>query len=152
MTLLYANAKALIRENLNALDQGKTVTGVVIGKFTQDQFTAINAHKELIGLPKLESPEIIFIGSHLYKSRITKDRYTVDDVMKQIESALMDTSIVLPTNMTAIQSITRRQDGYGNNVKDEAVFECTQKKPRAELYSVVPKQDHKKPPKEKPQP
>ncbi|OAU96701.1 hypothetical protein AO385_0014 [Moraxella catarrhalis] len=49
--------------------------------------------------------------------------------------------------MTAIQSITPRNDGYGNLVTDRAIFELTAKKPRAELFSVIPKGDNNKPPK-----
>ena len=64
----------------------------------------------------------------------------------QIEYALADTAIVLPIlKMTATRSATLRSDGYGNYVFDEAVYELTQRKPRAELFSVIPKGDKIKP-------
>ena len=66
--------------------------------------------------------------------------------MLQIEYALASTACVLPTSrMTATRSVTVRADGYGNMVFDEAVYELTQRKPRAELFSVVPKGDSIKP-------
>ncbi|WP_256345048.1 hypothetical protein [Pseudomonas gingeri] len=47
--------------------------------------------------------------------------------------------------MTAVKSTQLRQDGYGNEVMDEAIFELTARKPKAELYSIVPKGDKIKP-------
>ncbi len=47
--------------------------------------------------------------------------------------------------MTAIKNTRLRQDGYGNEVQDEAIFELIARKPKAELYSVVPKGDKMKP-------
>lgn len=38
-----------------------------------------------------------------------------------------------------------RADRYGNLVKDRGIFEMTAKKPRAELFSVMPKGDNIKP-------
>jgi hypothetical protein len=56
--------------------------------------------------------------------------------MLQIESVLVATAIVLTSpRMTAVRSTTPRQDGYGNEVLDEAVFECTQRKPREALIN-----------------
>lgn len=143
---LYENAKYLIRANLEECERGGKVRAVLIGKFTQDQYETINAYRETFGLPRLESPEIVLIGSHLYRSRVIRDGYTIDDVMLQIECAVADDALVQPTaKMTATRSIKPRADGYGNNVLDEAVYELTQRKPRAELYSVVPKGDDIKP-------
>lgn len=145
---LFDNAKYLIRANLEEVQRGGKARAVVIGDFTPAQFETINQIKESVGLPLLESPEIVFIGSHVYSSRVIRDGYSLDDVMLQIESVLVATAIVLTSpRMTAIRSTTPRQDGYGNEVLDEAVFECTQRKPRAELYSVMPKGDRIKPPK-----
>ena len=47
--------------------------------------------------------------------------------------------------MTTLENPLGRADGYGNTVHDRAVFECTTKKPRAELFSVMPKGDSRKP-------
>jgi hypothetical protein len=145
---LYDNAKYLIRANLEEVQRGGKVRAVIIGDFTPAQFETINQIKASVGLPLLESPEIVFLGSHVYNSRVIRDGYSLDDVMLQIESVLVATAIVLTSpRMTAIRSTVPRQDGYGNEVLDEAVFECTQRKPRAELYSVMPKGDQIKPPK-----
>ncbi|WP_199189387.1 hypothetical protein [Trinickia dabaoshanensis] len=67
--------------------------------------------------------------------------------MGQIASALAADAVVMPNaKMTALESVTRREDRYGNVVRDRAVLELTQRKPRAELYSVIPKGDANKPP------
>jgi hypothetical protein len=47
--------------------------------------------------------------------------------------------------MTAMENPSGRPAGYGNIVHDRAIFECTQRKPRAELFSVFPKGDTRKP-------
>lgn len=74
------------------------------------------------------------------KSRVVRDGCNIDDLLKQIESTLSDKSrIIMAQRMTAIQSITPRNDGYGNLVNDRAIFELTRKKPRVELFSVIPK-------------
>ena len=123
---------------------------VVIGHFTPSQHAIINTFRGSVGLPPLESPEIVMLGSHLYRSRVTRDGYTIEDVMLQIEGALADTAIVQPTSkMTTTRSATLRADGYGNDVRDEGVYELSQRKPRAELFSVVPKGDTIKPPQPK---
>lgn len=148
---LFDNAKYLIRANLEEVARGGRARAVVVGSFSTQQFAMLNKLKESAGLPLLESPEIVFIGSHVYKSRVDRDGYTIDDVMLQIEGALAASALVQSTSrMTAIKSTVRRKDGYGNEVLDEAVFELTQRKPRAELYSVIPKGDHIKPPKKAP--
>lgn len=55
-------------------------------------------------------------------------------------------AVVAPSaKMTALERATHRADGYGNMVRDRAVLELTQRKPRAELYSVIPKGDTNKP-------
>lgn len=58
----------------------------------------------------------------------------------QAKSALDTASVVKASpKMTTMQNPVERADGYGNQVRDLAVFELTQRKPRAELYSLVPK-------------
>ena len=98
-----------------------------------------------LGLHEIESPEIVFIGRHIYASR-SKDGYTIDDMVVQIESALSSASVVFANpKMTAMANPQARPDGYGNRVHDRAIFECTQRKPRTELFSVIPKGDVQKP-------
>jgi hypothetical protein len=98
-----------------------------------------------VGLQKIESREIVFIGRHFYASR-AKDGYTIGDMWTQIKAALSAESVVFANpKMTALESPVGRADGYGNTVHDRAIFECTQRKPRAELFSVIPKGDSQKP-------
>ena len=140
--LLLPNAEALIRSNLEDVAQGRRAQAVVIGSFTVEQHAEINRVREAARLPLLENAEIVFLGSHVYRSRVERDGYTIDDVITQITAALATSSKVqLTARMTAMKSTIRRKDGYGNDVLDEAVFELTQRKPRAELYSVIPKGD-----------
>ncbi len=89
---------------------------------------------------------VVFVGQHIYNSRIRQDGYSVDDVIAQINSA-MDASSVFHANpkMNSLVSDKARDDGYGNAVYDEAVFECTVRYPRPELLSVIPKGDKIKP-------
>ncbi|HCK4903943.1 TPA: hypothetical protein ONA18_002915 [Pseudomonas aeruginosa] len=143
---LYKDAEYLIRANLNEIAQGNRVRAVAIGVLTVEQFEAINRQKESEGLPRLENPEIVFLGKHAYTSRVVRDGYTIDDMIAQIASALAETAMAVASpKMTAIKSTQPREDGYGNEVLDEAIFELTARKPRAELYSIVPKGDKLKP-------
>lgn len=144
---LYKNALYLLRANLEEVSRGGRVRAVVVGELTEDQHAVINQHRAAAGLPKLENPEIVFIGKHVYASRVDRDGYTIDDVIQQIMSALAADAVVLASpKMSALESTTLREDSYGNLVRDRAVFEMTQRKPRAELYSVMPKGDTIKPP------
>jgi len=143
---LYANAETLIRANLNQVAQGNRVRAVAIGVLTEVQQVTINSQKAAAGLPLLENPEIIFLGKHTYDSRVARDGYTIEDVITQIKFALAASArVVESVKMTAIKSTHLRADGYGNEVLDEAVFELMTRKPRAELYSIVPKGDKFKP-------
>ncbi|UZE29322.1 hypothetical protein [Pseudomonas asplenii] len=143
---LYDHAEYLIRANLNEIAAGGRVGAVAIGVLTDVQLEAINRQKESQGLPQLEDPEIVFLGKHAYQSRVVRDGYTIDDMVAQIGAALAETAIaVASAKMTAIKSTHLRQDGYGNEVMDEAIFELTARKPKAELYSIVPKGDRIKP-------
>ena len=142
---LYLDALTLIRINLNIIASGQKAKAVDIGCFTPVQFEEINNLRVKKQLPLLESPEIVFIGSHLYKSRVVNDGYTIEDVLAQISSVfLAKSSIIHTNNMTCLKSTVRREDSYGNRVLDEAIFEMTQRKPKAELYSVIPKGDYLK--------
>ena len=143
---LYQDAQYLLRANLEAIAKGDRVRPVTIGKLTDTQFEAINAYRASAGLPGLENPEIVFLGKHLYNSRVKGDGYTIDDVMDQIESALAETAVAhLNPKMSALQAAVPRADRYGNMVLDRAILELTQRKPRAELFSVMPKGDTNKP-------
>jgi hypothetical protein len=142
---LYPDAEAKIRVNLRTIEAGGRGDLVAIGEFTERQWHDINAVRRGLGLHEIESREIVFIGRHLYTSR-AKDGYTLDDIWAQIQAALSSASVMFVNpKMTALESPHGRPDGYGNTVHDRAVFECTQRKPRAELFSVIPKGDSVKP-------
>src|ERR1035438_6668208 len=144
---LYDNAEKLIRGALSAPARGKKAHYVVIGYLTDAQLIAINAYRQQRKFEPIEQ-EVVFRGQHLYDSRIRDDGYTVEDVLKQIARALSsEACYVRSTKMTVLQYPTRRDDGYGNRVKDEAVLDCTNRYPKAELFSVIPRGDFNKPPK-----
>ena len=144
---LNDDAMDILRASLEMLAQGERPLVVTIGVLTAEQHAAINAYRNKHGLPDLVSPEVVFLGRHLYNSRAVKDGYSIDDILDQIESAMSETAIAIATHkMTALRSTTVRSDRYGNQVIDEAVFELTQRRPKPELYSVTPKGDKNKPP------
>jgi hypothetical protein len=141
---LFENAIGAIRANLEALARKEKVKLVSIGTLTDSQVTAINGYRIEHGLPAI-SNEVVFIGSHIHRSRIVKDGYSIEDVLDQILSAFDCSSTVINGKMSAIKNPTSRSDRYGNQVRDEAVFECSTKYPRAELFSIVPRGDKIKP-------
>ena len=142
---LYPDAEAKIRANLQTCEAGGKPALIAIGEFTEQQLHDINAVRRGLGLHEIESREIVFLGRHIYASR-AKDGYTIADIVTQVGAALSVTSVVFANpKMTALESPQGRADGYGNTVHDRAIFECTQRKPRAELFSVIPKGDHQKP-------
>lgn len=57
---------------------------------------------------------VVFMGRHVYASRIERDGYTIDDVIDQITSGMDSAAVVLrsPT-MTAIENPVQRTDRYG---------------------------------------
>jgi metal-dependent amidase/aminoacylase/carboxypeptidase family protein len=147
---VYADAEARVKANLRTIAAGGRAALVAIGAFTEQQWAAINAVRHDLGLHALEGREIVFIGRHLHASR-AKDGYTVDDMWARIAAACSEVSEVhVNPRMTELRNPEGRADGYGNIVHDRAVFECTQRKPRAELFSVIPKGDTRKPITERP--
>jgi hypothetical protein len=85
------------------------------------------------------------MGRHHFESR-SRDGYTVDDMLIQIQSVLHDDAMVTAKkSMIGVQNSKKRDDGYGNQVHDLGVLELSSRKPKAELYSVIPKGDEKKP-------
>jgi hypothetical protein len=144
---LYENAAALIRANLEQFrpDVKVKVKAVAIGTLSDVQLAAIHAKQQEEELP-LITGEVLFIGWHIYKSRVLRDGYTIDDVVDQIVSGMSCDSVVLEdASMTAMENPNARLDRYGNDVRDRVVFECTSRHPRPELFGVIPKGD--KPPK-----
>lgn len=142
---LYENALEIIRQNLEQLQNGERPRFQAIGKLTDEQLNTINQKQFEKGLPTVECNEILYMGRHHYNSRVVQDGYTISDLLKQIESVLAESSVI--ENNKVLKSTIKRNDGYGNMVSDWAVFEMTAKRPRMELFSVIPKGDDKKPPK-----
>ena len=142
---LNENAEKRIRKNLQYIRNGRKAHSVVIGSLTEIQLAKMNEERAQRGFPPMDS-KVVFVGQHIYDSRITEDGYSVDDVITQITSA-MDESCVFHANpkMNSLVSETGREDGYGNSVLDEAVFECSVRYPKPELLSVIPKGDKNKP-------
>jgi hypothetical protein len=146
---LLTDAAALIRTNLEQIEAGRKASLVEIGALTPEQLAHINKHRAAQGLIPVRA-EVVFIGKHIYQSRIAKDGYTIDDVIDQIANAMQADSWVLDTSkMTGMENPNLRADRYGNKVRDRVVFECTARHPRPELFSVVPKGDLIKPQKKK---
>jgi len=142
---LTDGARNLIRANLEVLQEGKRVPIVEVGRLTNAQLKAINTERCTHGYPPI-GPEILFVGRHIYQSRILRDGYTIEDVINQIESGMDAASIVVsPSSMAALENPNPRPDGYGNHVRDRIVFECSTRHPRAELFGVIPKGDFIKP-------
>ena len=142
---LYPDGNARMRANLLAIQAGQKVRSVPVGALTLAQLSTINARRTEDDLP-LVVAEVIFVGGHVYKSRVLKDGYEIDDILDAAESALSEASIVLVTEyMTGLQNPVPRADRLGNFVKDRAILKCTKYRPNPELFSVQPKGDRIKP-------
>jgi len=142
---LANNAEKRIRKNLQYIRNGRKAHPVVIGSLTVDQLGKMNEERAERGLPAMNAA-VMFVGLHVYESRILQDGYSVDDVIAQITSAMEEKSVFHANpKMNSLVSATLRQDGYGNSVRDEAIFECSMRYPKPELFSVIPKGDKTKP-------
>jgi hypothetical protein len=138
---LYPNAEKLIRGNISVIKRGKKPCAVVVGFLTDTQMEAINTYRRTRNWEPIER-DVVFVGTHIYESRVLRDGYTEDDLIAQIESAFSATCRYIPTQkMTVLQNPTQRESGYGCLVKDELTLECSSRFPRSELYSVVPRGD-----------
>lgn len=146
---LYEGIKEVLKQHLETIEQGGKPAILAIGELTEIQHVEINKHRASEGLPALESKEILYVGRHHYNSRIVEDGYIIHDLLEQIESSLSSNSIFKKNprkpHGTVLVNPTPRDDGYGNRVNDNAVLELTTRKPRAELFSVIPKGDMIKP-------
>lgn len=140
---LFADGLKKIRQNLLRIEAGERPKVVKIGVFTEMQLALINESRKQINLKPINGV-ILFAGRHLYNSRCIEDGYTIEDVILQIESAFSEDSAVNTARGTALVSSRDRDDGKGHkNIRDEAVFECTQKHPNPELWSIIPRNDGK---------
>lgn len=142
---LVENAEKRIRKNLQYIRNGRKAHPVVIGFLTDIQLAKMNEERAQRGFPEMNA-KIVFVGQHVYDSRIQQDGYSVDDVIKQITSAMNESSVFHANpKMNSLVSSSTREDDYGNSVIDEAVFECSVRYPKPELLSVIPKGDGIKP-------
>jgi hypothetical protein len=138
---LNDNAERLIRGNIAAMKRGERVRAVVIGHLTEDQLRQINAFRSHRNFPDIVS-EVLFMGKHMYESRVIQDGYTVDELIIQVKSAMCHQSRLIPSpKMTVIENPVRRIDWQGRQINDQAVLECSAKYPNPDLYSVIPKGD-----------
>lgn len=116
-----------------------------IGFFTPDQLADMNAMRQKIGQPPLEAT-IVCNGKHLYDSRCTKDGYSIDEVVEQVEIAFNRASEASNQGWsTVLRSTSDRFNEEGNAIRDELVFECSAKHPNASLFSVIPRGDGRGP-------
>ncbi|SRR5260370_20024904 len=130
-----------IRTNLEQVQRGEKPRVVTIGSLTDVQLATINAHRATQQMRPIVA-EVVFIGKHIFQSRIRENGYTIDDVLEQIASAMGSSAVVLPpSNWTTMQNPQARTDRYGKQIRDLATFECSGKFPKPELYSVAPKGD-----------
>lgn len=142
---IFSGSEGLVRLNLTTIAQGGRPSVVEIGALTHEQFIEVNAIRAKLGLHEIRENGIVFLGRHLFNSR-SNDGYTIDDMVVQITSAMDSASIVMVNpGMTAIQNPAARIDRLGNRITDRAIFEATARKPRLELFSVIPKGDAIKP-------
>ncbi len=145
---LHQGAEQLIRKNLEACSRGEKPALAVIGTLSQTQLDVINADRAARDFPPIIR-EVVFRGTHIHKSRCGEDGYTIEDVIRQITSAMDEASEPHPAvKMTTMKNPTARDDGYGNAVFDEVVFECSSRYPQPEysqLFSVIPRGDKHRP-------
>jgi hypothetical protein len=138
---LNKDAERLIRGNIAVIKRGQKPRPVIIGCLTDEQLEQINNFRRQHNFQEIVK-EILFVGTHLYRSRVEQDGYTVEEILSQIESALCAESRLIPSlKMTVIENPEHRHDGIASKVRDQAVFECTGKFPHPELYSVIPTGD-----------
>lgn len=151
---LYEGMKVVLKQHLETIQNGGKPPVIAIGELTESQHDEINVHRAAEQLPPLESREVVYMGRHHYNSRVTEDGYLIHDMLQQIESGLSQDSVFKKNNQkphgTVLVNPNPRADGYGNHVNDNAVLELTTRKPRAELFSVIPKGDANKPKKQTP--
>lgn len=143
---LFPGAIDDIRAQLIKIQTGERVPVIHVGALLPEQVEQLNSFRRSSGLVEI-AENLVFVGRHIFNSRIVKDGYSIEDVCIQVESALHPASLVhiTPRGSTIIQSPTHRDDGYGNQVRDEVVFELTGRNPLVEIFSVIPKGDKIKP-------
>lgn len=147
---LYEGILDALHAHLARVLAGERVPLIEIGQLTPEQHQALNLLRAAKGLPGAESPGIVYIGKHHVESRCPQG-YTVADLVLQISaSTAADAEPIFMGKMTSLRSRHARPDGYGCMVFDQAVLEMTARKPRVEVFSVIPKGDGRAPKTTKP--
>ena len=135
---LYEGATQRIARQLEAVARGRRVDIIAIGCLTREQHGRIADARRKRGLQGPDSDEIVYLGRHHYESRAAQG-YVVSDLVAQVASALAsDAEVVVLGKMVGLVSRNERDDGYGCRVRDRAVLELTARKPRIEVFSVIP--------------
>lgn len=149
--VLLPNALDTICAQLTQLSQGQRVPIITVGQLRADQVDLLNKLRSSLNLEPVNG-ELVFLGRHIYQRRIVDDGYSIPEVRLMLEMALHPHSVVHITSRssTIIQSATFRDDAYGNRVRDEVVFELSNRTPRVEILSVIPRGDKNKPKNKKP--
>ena len=142
---LFADGAKKIRRAMELVAAGQRSPFVKVGIFTPEQLTAINGMRKEKNLDPIEAT-IVCNGKHLYESRCIKDGYSIDEMVEQIQFAFeLATEAKREGWSTILRSTSDRIDKQGNAVRDELVFECTQRHPNANLFSAIPRGDGKGP-------
>jgi hypothetical protein len=85
-----------MRANLEAIEKREKVCSIAIGSLTESQLSAINEGRIEADLPPIIA-KVLFVGAHVYRSRVIKDGYEIEDILDEAESALSADSEVIYT-------------------------------------------------------
>lgn len=147
---MYDGILDQLREQLARIISGERVPLIEIGRLTDEQHAELNRLREGRSLPGAESPGIVYIGRHHVESRCAQG-YVIDDLILQLAASIAaDAEPVFMGKMASLRSRHARDDGHGCLVRDQAVLEMTARKPRIEVFSVIPKGDGRIPKTTKP--
>ena len=106
----YPDAEARIKANVLTIKAGGWAPLIAIGAFTDTQVAGIDAARQGLGRHDIADKEAVFIGRRLYPCRV-KDGYAIDDICRQIDSALGSGSAVNANpKITAMQNPRPRDE------------------------------------------
>jgi len=91
---LSQEAAALIRANLERLQNGNRADLVVIGPHCRA--TRRDQRRALRSRSPADCSRVVFIGRHVYQSRAIRDGYSIEDVIDQIASAMDAAAVAFP--------------------------------------------------------
>ena len=147
---LHDGAIDRIRRQLEDIQRGRRVDIIVIGALTDEQHACICDFRRSRRLPDVESKELAYLGRHHFESRVAQG-YCIEDLLMQLAAATAsDAEVHAVGKMTSLRSRHDRDDGHGCRVRDRAILELTARKPRVEVFSVIPTGDGRSPKTTKP--